>query len=394
MNHRLGLFAAALLLLSPVMPRAADELQLQKSVRVLASLQDRTASGDNEAARLQSRLIAQIESDIRLAPGEVLRDPRNLQALAVLLLSGANPNLVEAQTLNLPMDENMRNLISGSLAYARADRDGASKLLAKVDVGHLPPSLAGRVALVRSIIGVGDNPLRSIDDLYRARELMPGTLVEEASLRRCVSFAGRLADKERLRFCSGRYIRRFPHSLYFQEFEESFANAVAQSGFGAGEEFGEIMDNLARLSTPERRRFLLLLARTALTHGRHQLAAGFAENARDLALAGSGDMARAKLYLAAAALAGDKFSEEAAKLAAIDPAALPEADAKLLADARRLVQQIEEGPGIPLDKARQIAFTAGPAEKNEALEKSIAAARAAIRHAERLVPISSQQDVP
>ena len=140
----------------------------------------------------------------------------NLRALAVLLLSGANPNFVESQTLNLQMDDNMRNLITGALSYARADREGAAKFLAKVEVKALPPSLAGRVALVRSIIGASDNAVRAIDDLYTARELMPGTLVEEASLRRCVAFAGRLADKQRLRFCSERYIRRFPKISLFQ----------------------------------------------------------------------------------------------------------------------------------------------------------------------------------
>ena len=54
----------------------ADVLQLQKSVRTLASLQDRAANGDAEAARMQSRLITQIEADIRRAPENVLRNPQ------------------------------------------------------------------------------------------------------------------------------------------------------------------------------------------------------------------------------------------------------------------------------------------------------------------------------
>lgn len=392
---RTAILLALALALSPFgVTRAADLLQLQKSVRTLESLQDKTANGDAEAARLQPRLIAQIENDIRLSPDHALRNPGNLRALATLLLSGANPNLVEAQTLNLPMDEDMQNLISGALAYARADREGAAKLLAKVNVDHLPPSLAGRVALVRSIIGASDNAIRAIDDLHVARELMPGTLVEEASLRRCVAFAGRLADKQRLSFCSGRYIRRFPRSLYFQEFADSFAEAVAQSGFGEGDELDQLLERLKRLNVKDRRSLLLQLARLSLTHGRHGLAANLAERARDLSLAGSADMARARLYLAAANIAGSQPSGMDDMLEAIETASLSSADTKLLADAKRLTKAISTLPNMDLAKARQLALEDMLPTEDASMAAAKAAAQQTLAQAEQLGAPAPKQAKP
>lgn len=389
------LLAAASIAVAMASPaQSADPLQLQKSVRTLAALQDRAADGDAEAARLQSRLISQIESDIRLTPKDVLGNPHNLRAIAMLLLSGANPNLVEAQTLNLPMDETMRNLISGALAYARADREGAAKLLGKVEVRHLPPSLAGRVALVRSIIGASDNTVRAIDDLYRARELMPGTLVEEASLRRCVAFAGKLVDKQRLHFCSARYMRRFPKSLYFAEFEEAFAGAVAQTGLGEGNEITALLESLRRLKSRERRQLLLRLSRAALTHGRHELATRLAREAQALALAASVDMARSRLYLAAAAIAGEGPGDQAEVLAKIEAGKLDSQDARLLADVRRLAGQIASKPDLPRDTARQIALAEAGASENEDVAKAVKAARAMLKESEKLFPASPRQADP
>lgn len=385
------LIAAALAASATGTPLAADKLELQSSVRTLAALQDRSATGDAEAARMQARLISQIENDIRLAPRHELGTEGNLRAIAMLLLSGANPNFVEAQTLNLPMDEDMRNLINGALAYARADREGAATLLAKVNVEHLPPTLAGRVALVRSIIGASENASRAIDDLYVARELMPGTLVEEASLRRCVAFAARLADKKSLRFCSGRYIRRFPNSLYFKEFAEAFAEAVAQTGFGEGGEFRLLLDSLERMGTKDRRGLLLRLSRSCLTHGRHALAAALATEAQSLSLAGSADMSRARLYQVAAALAVDHDKDHRHEIDLVNASALAEDDATLLADVQKLAHAIAVKPEMSIAQANQLAASTDAPAEDANLAKALQAARQALALAEQQNPVTPQK---
>lgn len=384
---RLSLILAAGLavLVLPTRLLAADPLQLQKSVRTLENLQDRAAAGDAEAARLQVRLITQIETDISLTPDENLKLPQNLEALVTILLSGGNPNVIEAHTTNLNIDENMRNLITGALAYARADREGAVTWLNKVEIAHLPPTLGGRVALVRSIIGAGENASKAIDDLYLARQLMPGTLVEEASLRRCVAFAGKLADLERLKFCAGRYMRRFPKSLYWSEFVDSFALAVAQTGYGEGDQFKELLESLERLSTPVQREVLLRLSQASLTHGRLELAAALADSAAYLSIAASPEMGRAKLYRAAAHVASGEAEQYAQVLEKLDPQVFSPKDRHLLANALSLLGQIRAEPSFTDAEAKLIAFAKGPAPPSAEMDAAMASARAALEKSTALV---------
>jgi chemotaxis protein MotC len=375
---RCRLTAAACAAILSFMPQAwaGDVLQLQKSVRTLESLQDAVANGDVEASRLQARLIAQIETDIRLSPDEVLKNPRNLHALATVLFSGGSPNIVEAHSVSLEMDVTTRNLISGALAYARADRAGALHYLEKINIAELPPNLGGRVALVRSVIGASDNPQRAIDDLYLARQLMPGTLVEEASLRRCVAFAGKINDLTRLEFCASRYIRRFSRSLYWAEFAANYAMAVAQTGFGEDKTNKAMLASFERLGTAKRRTLLLMAARAALTHGRHQLAKQLAENAIPLCRAESVEMKQAKLFLAAAEIATRSYHESRDRLDSLDMQGLEAADVKLLAQARNLADEIERPPALSQDEVVRLAASQLQGDGQQDSTRVVEAARA------------------
>lgn len=364
--------------------QAGDPLQLQKSVRTLEGLQDAAANGDPTAVGLQGQLITQIEADIRHAQDTDLQRPQNLRSLAVVLLSGANPTVVEAHTTALPMDDNNRNLLQGALAYARADREAALKFLGEVKTADLPPSLAGRVALVRSIIGAAENPARAIDDLYTARQLMPGTSIEEAALRRCVAFAGKTGDIDRLRFCSGRYMRRFAHSLYWREFEASLAIAVAQTGYGQDDSFKQLIEASGRLDTTRQRGLLLSLAKAALTHGRLELSMQLSEAAVAVSLAESPEMSRAKLYRAAALIVSGSYAQGSALLDRLKPEVLDEADHALYAMARQVAGQIVAMPGISAPEASRMLSTQVDATADPVIDKVILAATETLTRSQKL----------
>ena len=361
---------------------ASDPLQLQKSVRTLEALQDAAASGDAEALQLQGKLIAQIEADIRRTPDADLQRPQNLHSLAVVLLSGADPTIVEAHTMSLPMDENTKNLLQGALAYARADREAAAKFLNEVKTEDLPSSLTGRVSLVRSILSAGENPARAIDDLYNARQLMPGTSIEEAALRRCVAFAGKTKDIQRLRFCSGRYMRRFAQSLYWREFEGSMAMAVAQTGYGEGKSFKELMAASDRLDMARQRSLLLTLARATLTHGRLELAMALSEAAVAVCFAESPEMTRTKLYRAAALVAIGSYSEGRALLDALNQQHLSEEDLQLFTLARHVQSEIGADPKVTEKEAVQLLSTQVGATADPEIDRLLLAANTALKQAQ------------
>lgn len=225
------LAATHLIAASNVWASGDASLQFRNSARTLEKIQDATASGDNAAVDLQSKLIIQMGTDLTNAKQSDLQDERNLRAVAIYLFSGGNPNVAERRLIPMKLEPENKVLLDGALAYARGDKAGAIKFLEHVDLASLPPTLAGRVALVKAILTSAEDLKAALLLLGTARALMPGTLVEEGALRRCIIFAGKLPDTGQLEHCASSYIRRFPKSLYWKDFEESFALSLIEMDY-------------------------------------------------------------------------------------------------------------------------------------------------------------------
>jgi chemotaxis protein MotC len=328
---------------------ASDDasLQFRNAARTLEKIQDATASGDTTAVELQSKLIVQMGTDLTNAKQSDLQDVRNLRAVAVYLFSGGNPNVAERRLIPLKMDPENKVLLDGALAYARGDKAGAIKLLGNADLASLPPTLAGRVALVKAILTSTEDLKAALSLLGTARALMPGTLVEEGALRRCISFAGKLSDIEQLEHCASSYIRRFPKSLYWKDFEESFTLGLIETDYmKAGGTIPRLNVILKDLPSASYREMLLMISRAATGHGRHSLAISSAQSARELAGAGSAELARANLYEGAIMIAGEDHEQGKTKLEKIDAALLDPSDRSLLEKALKLASQIARKPTI------------------------------------------------
>jgi chemotaxis protein MotC len=352
---RLGAFAVICAITLAAPPADAETLQLRNSMRTLETLQDKVAHGNAAALDTQQKLMRQLETDIAGASTEMLSDPHSLTALCIYLLSGGNPNIVERKTSAVALDAAQKNLLNGTLAYARGDKTNANKLLQKVDEKTLPSDLGGRLALVKAILVSGDDLKQAVDYLHWAVVAMPGTLVEEGALRRCVMFAGKLHDALAFTRCSQRYIRRFATSLYWKDFIESFTLAVPLL------DQAEARIQLSRLQTiidplPSALRLSLLLeiSQSAVLRGRFALAKATAQAAADLSLAESGNMARATLYLGAAEIVSGEFDKGTATLASVSPGKLEPADLALLHQAQNLTSQITEKPAISAEAALQM----------------------------------------
>lgn len=114
-------------------------LQFRNAIRLLERIQDATAAGDHAAVDMQSKLIIQIETDLKNAKQSDLQDQRNLRAVAIYLLSGGNPSVAEKRLASLAISPQNRGLLDGALAYAKGDKVNAIKHLASIDVAGLPP---------------------------------------------------------------------------------------------------------------------------------------------------------------------------------------------------------------------------------------------------------------
>ena len=359
------LAAIHLIAASSVWASGDTNLQFRNAARTLERVQDATATGDNSAAEMQSKLIVQMGTDLKNAKHSDLQDARNLRAVAIYLFSGGNPNIAERQLIPLKMGLENKTLLDGALAYARGDKASAIKFLGNVDLASLPPTLAGRVALVKAILMSAEDPKAALSLLGTARALMPGTLVEEGALRRCISFAGKLADIEQLEHCASSYIRRFPKSLYWKDFEESFTLSLIEMDYlKAGGTTSRLNVILKDLPPADYRKMLLMISKAAVGHGRHALAISCAQSAGELSHAGSGEMARSNLYEGAILIVGEGYESGKIKLEKIDTSLLDPSDRSLLEKALELSLQIARRPDIKEEEPIKPQTSAGP-EKDQ-----------------------------
>ncbi len=329
-----------------------SRLQFRNVTRTLEKVQDWTASGNPSAVDTQSKLMIQMETDLKLAELSDLQDERNLRAIAVYLFSGGNPNAVESRLSQLIFESEYKELLDGALAYARGDKANAIKNLKHIDLDALPTNLAGRVALVKAILTSAEDIKGALELLATARANMPGTLVEEAALRRCTSFAGKLSDMEQLERCASAYIRRFPNSIYWKDFEDNLTLSLIEIDYlKNGGTMAKLLTVLEDLPPFNYRKMLLMTAKAAVGHGRYELAIACAEKAFELSRTGSAEMARSNLYTGAVMIVQKDYEAGRKKLAQIDKSLLDPSDSLLLEQALDLAGQISRKPDITAAQA-------------------------------------------
>lgn len=300
-------------------------------VRSLRALQDRIAQGDTAAHAAQRKLVAEIAEEMVAANATVWSDPRNARAAIIYALSGGEPRVLKPlfRVRALPGIDD--KLLNGALAYSEGRNAEAAELLANIDPRALDPSLGGHVALVRSTLVAGKDAAKAIPLLDDARLLAPGTLVEEAALRRQTFLVAVAGDRDGFEMLASQYMRRFPNSVYAGSFREQYAMEITGERYAA-ERLPRLEATLRELEAPSRHQFYLAIAREAVIKGRAELASLAAGNAVRLGEEEGADTVRARLYAAAAAVVGDDMEQGRSSLESVERSKLEPRDAEL-ADA-------------------------------------------------------------
>ncbi len=281
-------------------------------VRTLQNLQDRMAAGDVQAISAQRALMIQIDKAFMAADADVWQDNRNAAAAVTYVLSGGRPEVLTRLVALKPPPAIDRRLLEGVLDYATGKADAAAPLLADIDPTALPASMAGQVAIAQSALAVRSDPAKAMQLLAIARLLAPGTLVEEAAIRRQLLVADRQRDENAVRSLARQYLDRFRHSVYAGNFRVRFAAALSHmASIDTEEHFGELDDMLAMVEPESRCDLYLTVALASAVNSRITAAKLAAERASGLALAGSVQEARAKLYHAAALAAVPALTDKA-----------------------------------------------------------------------------------
>lgn len=346
---------------APSEPTAA--LQPYALVRTLQTLQERIAEGDVEAHRAQRPLIAAIAERFAAADPAAWADPRNARAAIAFVLGGGPPqSLSSILAAGVPFGAD-RTTAQGALAFLQGRTDEARAAFVGLDAMSVGGPLGAQLAMAQSALAVRDDPAESMRLLAVARLLAPGTLVEEAALRREIFVAGQSGALERLEFLAVQYLRRFRHSIYAGNFRQRFAVLLTALDFdGDLERFARLETMLARFDAESRRDMYLFFARHSLINGRTAVARRASTLAHGLSAGGSDAEERATFYAAVSQIATDRFALAADTLTDLDAGKLPEADRLLLEAALDLAVQI----GAPMALApTEMGETEGPAATEE-----------------------------
>jgi chemotaxis protein MotC len=311
-------------------------------------MQDQIAVGSTEAHLAQRGLLGILDDRFLNLEPEVWQDSKNVRAVVSFVLSGGNPailrKLLELGTSTI--SESDRPLVEGALAYVEGREEAAQTTLDPVDPHSLPPTLGAQIALVQSALVVRKNAAKSNELLDLVRLQAPGTLLEEAALRRQVFVASQTNNIEKFQLLSTEYLRRYRHSIYAGNFRQRLASAMTRIDFGKESSRFEGMVAMMNELEPEARRDLYLLAsRSSIEQGLIRSARLLADKAQELSASDRVSAARAKLYRAASLITlPEAINGAISDLKSLDRSVLPAGDLTLLDAALSMANQIQKMP--------------------------------------------------
>lgn len=310
-------------------------------VRALQAVQDGIANGDTAAHGGHIALTRQIGEKFLAADANVWSNAQNGQAVVVYLLSGGGPQIVR----KLPRDKlNVdEKLFNGALAYVEGRQDEARELLKDVKPRTLPSGLGGQVALVQGALFARSEASLAIERLDDARLLLPGTLVEEAALRREILLIGQAEDFDKFEFLTLAYIRHYRNSVYAGDFWQRFSSGLTQSSLALDERrFARIVTLLEQVDRASRLKLYFAIARSAMVHGRLAVTRLAGERALTLSADASADRERAHFFRGVSRALTDEYDGGVAELKELDRSKLPERDIPLLNATQQLAQDVRK----------------------------------------------------
>lgn len=332
---------AGMLALGTALPAAASDapagLEPYQIVRSLELVQDRLAGGDHASQPMQRKLLEMIDERFATKEGSRFENERNRRALLVYAMSGGNPVTVETAIGRLGKDDPSRKLAESILFYLNGKPQQAIDAFATVDPMAHSPDIAMYLALVKGSMLSEVEPRKALALLDRARLLAPGTLVEEAALRRSIAVATTLADVKRFLRLSEQYVRSYLYSPYASQFADAFVAGVVT--LHATIDRQAIVD-IAALMEPEQEKVIYLrIARRAAIDGLIDFAAFAATHAE-----GVEADPRAELYSGLSSVTSATVGEVVARLSKIDRSRLSESDRGLLDAASAITRELTVAP--------------------------------------------------
>lgn len=317
-------------------------------VRELQVFQDQAVLATKNARTEQTERISKVAAQLTNFDASVWADPRNARAAVIYVLSGGDPRVLRKLVgagIALGIDA---RLAKGALAYGERRDAEATELLDGVDVDALDRSIGGHVALVRALLVAKNDPRKAFALLDRARIVAPGTIIEEAALRRQAILAARMGEPDAFEALSSQYLRRFANSIFVRSFERQFAQAVVSSDHGTDAKRIARLEGLLRgLSAVERWDTCLALAEEGIAVANVEIVRLAGRVAAIDAKSRPIDAMRLMLFEAAALIVTPDYEQGRTSLRLIDKSKLGAREEALLYSALAVADAISRPPLLP-----------------------------------------------
>jgi chemotaxis protein MotC len=351
---------------------ANDTESPRELVDLLSRAQDDIAVGSVPALAAQRRIRARIDEVFADAAPAVWQEPANAVAAVAYVLSGGTPDILRSFAQMEPGPAVDERLPRGALAYVEGRQGEAAGMLIDLEAESLPARIRGQVALAQAALLVGTDPKGALARLDMARLVAPGTLIEEAAIRRSLFIVDQLRDEERFERLARQYLNRFKRSIYAGNFRYRFAAALTHAPLlDDPAQFGRLDAMLSQLDADAQRGLYLTVASAAVVAGKMEAGAYAAEKAMALARPESPDLSRARVYRAAALVVDAEGFETAEQdLAATNVAMLQPSDLALHDAVARIAASIGAGSDpstIVLEPEPQAIPGEEPPEEPDAL---------------------------
>ncbi len=335
---------------------AAAGLAPYQLVRSLQLVQDRVASGDHAALPIQRKLLEMIDLRLREASAAEMMQPINFRSMMVYAMSGGNPATLTSVLFRLHLDDRQSRIAGAVMAYLKGSPQFTAVALKGVEPMQEPADIGASLALVKGSVISLEDPRGALKLLDQARLLAPGTLVEEAALRRSVGLAAAIGDAARFTLATDQYVRSFIRSPYASQFADSFVAGVVTLRDSLDLE--QIAATVSMMKPDQRKVLYLRIARRAAIEGLVALSQFASERAEGVAVGDEDLDPRILLYTSLTSVTTEPSETLKQTIAKIDRSRLSSGDRELL-DAVSAVSS--EIVGAPTPASRDRASAPGPA---------------------------------
>ena len=326
-----------------VFAQSQDNLMPYAMLRSLQFVQDSVTMGDHSATEMQRFLLQTIDERLKSAPSAIFKDPRNVDAALVYAMSGGNPATLELLVAR-DVDGNFDSRVADIL---RKYLSGKGTLVAQSIATMVPEYRGTRIGAYLALIGgnvtIPRDPVAALGFYDIARLEAPGTIVEEAALRRSLAIAVEDGDAGRGVEYAQRYARRFLHSPYASQFADLLVSLVVKRVDSIGHD--TIEETFAMMDAERQKEAYLRLSRLAAISGKDSLARMAALKAKAL----SPDMpdqpqVQANLYESLSNIGTPDVVSAIETIGQIPEAQLSDRDRALRDAARAIADQVVRPP--------------------------------------------------